>query len=209
MGLYSRYILPRVIHLACRAEPNMRQREKVVPLAKGTVLEVGIGSGLNLPYYDARNVTKVWGLDPSDELLAMAEKAAREVAFEVEFVAQDATQIPLGDNTVDTVVMTYTLCSIGETARALRAMTRVLKPGGELIFCEHGAAPDPSVRWWQDRLTPVWKRLGGGCHLNRPIPALIEQGGFKIQRMETMYLPGWRPATFNYWGVAVHGSLNE
>ena len=202
MGLYSKYILPRVIHFTCGLKPNMRQREKVVPHARGQVLEVGIGSGLNLPYYDATKVTRVWGLEPSPEMTRMAAQAARSLPFEVEFIGLPGDEIPLDDGSVDTVVVTYTLCTIPDTLPALGQMRRVLRPGGELIFCEHGAAPDASVRRWQDRLNPVWRRLGGGCNLNRPIPALIEAGGFRIDSLDTMYLPGWRPASFNYWGSA-------
>jgi ubiquinone/menaquinone biosynthesis C-methylase UbiE len=181
----------------------MRQREKVVPHARGRVLEIGIGSGLNLPYYDSANVSKVWGLDPSPEMTLMARRIASSHSFEVEFIGLPGDQIPLENDSVDTVVVTYTLCTIADTTPALRQMSRVLRPGGELIFCEHGAAPDASVRRWQDRLNPIWKRLGGGCNLNRPIPELIEAGGFRIKKLETMYIPGWRPASFNYWGAAV------
>ena len=182
----------------------MRRREALVPLARGRVLEIGIGSGLNLPYYDAAKVTRLWGLEPSPKMTRMAEKAARSVGFDVEFIGLPGEEIPLEDDSVDTVLMTYTLCTIPDTEPALRQMARVLKPGGELIFCEHGAAPDPGVRRWQDRINPIWKRLGGGCHLNRAIPNLIKQGGFKINEIQTMYLPGWRPASFNYWGSATH-----
>ena len=204
MGLYSKYILPKVVHLACSTKPNMRQREKVVPLAKGRVLEIGIGSGLNLPYYDVSKVTKLWALDPSPEITKLAERAARSVHFDVEFIDLPGEEIPLENNSVDTVLITYTLCTIPDTQPALREMARVLRAGGELVFCEHGAAPDSSVRRWQDRVNPIWRRLGGGCHLNRAIPDLIGQGGFRIGRMETMYIPGWRPACFNYWGTATH-----
>lgn len=203
MGLYSRYILPRVIHFTCGLKPNMCQREKVVPHARGRVLEVGIGSGLNLPFYDSANVTKVWGLDPAPEMTRIAEGAARSLPFEVEFTGLPGEEIPLEDGSVDTVVVTYTLCTIPDTTAALRQMSRVLRPGGELLFCEHGAAPDARVRRWQDRLNPLWKRLGGGCNLNRPIPTLIEAGGFRIKCLDAMYIPGWRPASFNYWGTAV------
>lgn len=203
MGLYSRHILPRVIHFTCGLKPNMRQREKVVPHARGRVLEVGIGSGLNLPFYDPANVSKVWGLDPAPEMTRIAEKAAHSLPFEVEFIGLPGDEIPLEDCSVDTVVVTYTLCTIPDTSAALRQMRRVLRPGGELLFCEHGAAPDARVRRWQDRLNPLWKRVGGGCNLNRPIPALIEAGGFRIKSLDTMYIPGWRPASFNFWGIAV------
>lgn len=203
MGLYGRYVLPKLVHLTCSAKPNMRQREKVVPMARGRVLEIGVGSGLNFPYYDAERVEKCWGLDPAPEMLRLAERAAASVAFDVEFLEVPADRVPLDDGSVDTVIVTYSLCTIPDTEPALREMARVLDPGGQLIFCEHGAAPDVSVRRWQDVVNPLWKRLGGGCHLNRKIPELIEEGGFRIDRMERMYLPGWRPASYNYWGRAV------
>lgn len=203
MGLYSRFVLPKIVHYTCSLKPNMRQRAKVVPMARGRVLEIGIGSGLNFPYYDAGKVTKCWGLDPAPEMLRLAERAADSVPFEVEFLEVPSDDIPLEDRSIDTVILTYALCTIPDTEPALREMARVLDPGGRLIFCEHGAAPDASVRRWQDLINPVWKRLGGGCHLNRPIPELIEKGGFRVDELETMYLPGWRPASFNYWGTAV------
>lgn len=202
MGLYSRYVLPRLIHFTCGLEPTMRQRQKVIPRAAGRVLEIGIGSGLNLPYYDASKVKRISGLEPSVEMARMARQAAERVPFEVELLEEPAEEIPLEDDSVDTVVLTYTLCTIPEPIAALDEMRRVLGPDGALLFCEHGAAPDASVRRWQRRITPVWKRLGGGCHLDREIPALLEAGGFRIEALETMYLPGWRPATFNYWGSA-------
>jgi ubiquinone/menaquinone biosynthesis C-methylase UbiE len=202
MGLYGKHILPKLVHFACSRKPNMRQRAKVVPRAHGVVLEIGIGTGLNLPFYDPHNVTKVFGLDPSVEMTRVAAEAARSVDFEVAFIGLPGEEIPLETASIDSVVLTYTLCSIPLAREALGQMKRVLKPGGELVFCEHGAAPDPSVRRWQDRLNPIWSRLGGGCQLNRPIPALLEQGGFEIRELEADYIPGWRPASFNYWGVA-------
>ncbi len=205
MGLYSKYVLPGLVHLTCRTKSLMRQREKVIPLARGRVLEIGIGSGLNLPYYDAEGVKQYWGLDPAPEMLRLAERAARSVPFDVEFLAVPADDIPLESGSVDTVIVTYTLCSIPDTEPALREMARVLDPGGQLIFCEHGAAPDATVRRWQDLLNPLWKRFGGGCHLNRLIPELIEKGGFRIEQMESTYIQGWRPGSFTYWGTAVPG----
>lgn len=202
MGIYREHVLPHLVHFACGLKPIMRQREKIVPLAQGCVLEVGVGSGLNLAYYDARKVSKVIGLDPSPEMTRKAARSARRVAIEVQFVNAPAESIPLASRSVDTALVTYALCTMPETGPAMREIGRVLRPGGRLVFCEHGLAPDANVRKWQDRITPVWKRLAGGCHLNRDIPALIEQGGFRIVSMETMYLPGWRPATFNYWGMA-------
>jgi ubiquinone/menaquinone biosynthesis C-methylase UbiE len=182
----------------------MRQREKVVPLAHGQVLEIGLGSGLNLPYYDTNKVSKLWGLDPSPQMHKMAEKSAQSVGFDVEFIALSAEEIPLETDCVDTVLVTYTLCTIPDLDSALQEMARVLRPGGELIFCEHGVAPDASIRRWQNCINPVWKRIGGGCNLNRDIPRLIEQGGFRIKGMNARYIPGWRPACFNYWGTATH-----
>ncbi|MGD8288120.1 MAG: class I SAM-dependent methyltransferase [Gemmatimonadota bacterium] len=202
MGLYSRFVLPRLVHLACGTKPAMRQRYKIVPEARGRVLEIGLGSGLNLPIYDPDRVEHVFGLEPSPEMAHMAEARAVEAPFDVEPLEADAEEIPLEDASVDTVLVTYTLCTIPDAEAAVREMARVLKPSGRLLFCEHGAAPDAAVRKWQDRLDGVWGRLAGGCHLNRDIPALITEGGFALERLDTMYIPGWRPVSFNYWGSA-------
>jgi ubiquinone/menaquinone biosynthesis C-methylase UbiE len=203
MGLYEKYILPKITEFLCSGKPIMYQRKKVVPLAKGRVLEIGIGSGLNLQFYDSSNVEYIWGLDISAQMRKMAEKRAKSIQSKVEFIGQSGNEIPLESNSVDTVLVTYTLCTIPDVGQALSEMSRVLMPGGELIFCEHGLAPDKDVRRWQNLMNPIWKRMGGGCNLNRPIPNLIEQGGFKINNIETMYIPGWKPASFNYWGSAV------
>ena len=203
MGIYARYVLPKVVHFTCGLKPTMKQREKVVPLAHGRVLEIGIGSGLNLPFYDPSKVEHVWGLDPSREMWAIAEKQLKNVNLDVEFLEGDAANIPLEDGSADTILITYTLCTISEVIPSLTDMRRVLRPGGELVFCEHGRAPDRGVSKWQDRMNPIWKRFGGGCNLNRPVLTLLEAGGFAVRTMETMYLPGWRPASFNYWGSAV------
>ena len=202
MGLYGKYVLPRIIHLACSAKPNMRQRQKVVPLARGRVLEIGIGSGLNLPFYDSANVSGVWGLDPSREITRLASDAAEDAPFDVEFVQAGAEEIPFDSDSFDTVLLTYTLCSIPEAVPALREMARVLKPGGKLLFCEHGAAPDAGVRRWQDRIDPLWCRVAGGCHLNRPIAALIQRAGFRIERLESGYVSSPRIASYHSWGAA-------
>ncbi len=202
MGIYQKYMLPRMTHFVCGLKPTMKQREKVVPLAEGRVLEIGIGSGLNLPYYTPGKIEHLWGLDPSREILALAEKHRVPVDFDIELIEAPAESIPLDNNSADSAIITYTLCTIPSVLQALEEVRRVLKPNGRLIFCEHGAAPDRNVRRWQDALTPAWKVVGGGCHLNRQIPKLLEQGGFKIQEMETMYIPGWKPVCFNYWGIA-------
>lgn len=202
MSLYDKHVLPNLVHFACSLQPAMRQRQKIVPLARGRVLEIGLGSGLNLPYYDASKVSKVWGLEPSTEMIQMAETRARSVDFEVEFIDVPGEDIPLETNSVDTVVVTYTLCTIVDVDRAIQEMLRVLSPDGELVFCEHGTAPDVSVRRVQKCINPLWKRIGGGCHLNREIPKLIEQGGFRIKEMKEEYIQGWRPVSYNYWGTA-------
>jgi ubiquinone/menaquinone biosynthesis C-methylase UbiE len=203
VGLYEKYILPKMTDLVCSVKPVTYQRNKVVPLAKGRVLEIGIGSGLNFPHYDSSNVDYVWGLDPSPQMRKMAERRMNDLPFDVEFIGLSGEEIPLETSSVNTVLVTYTLCTILDVVQALREMSRVLTPSGELIFCEHGLAPDEGVRKWQNIVNPIWKRMGGGCNLNRPIPDLIEQGGFKITNIETMYIPGWKPVSFNYWGVAV------
>ena len=203
MGFYAKYILPRASHFLCSTKPVRHQRKKIVPLAQGRVLEVGIGSGLNLPFYDAGKVQYLWGLDPSKESWALAQQAAAQAEFNVEFIESTAEEIPLENGSADTVLVTYTLCSIPEILRALGEMRRVLKQGGQLIFCEHGSAPDEAVQRWQNRLNPIWKRLSGGCNLNLPIPSLLENTGFKIRAMDTMYIPGWKPVCFHYWGTAI------
>jgi len=203
MGFYDRHVLPRFINCACGAKPIMKQREKVVPLASGTVLEIGIGTGLNLPYYDASRVDRLIGLDPSEASWKLAGARAAQLDFEVEFIGLPGEEIPLDDASVDTVVVTFSLCTIPDPVTALKGMCRVLRQGGSLVFCEHGGAPDENVRKWQDRINPTWRRLAGGCHLNRDIPALLNAGGFEVSVLETGYLPGTpRIAGYNYWGSA-------
>lgn len=203
MGFYQKHILPGIVNRVCMSSQILGQREKIVPRAWGRVLEIGIGSGLNLPFYDFQKISSLLGLEPSSKMIAMAEKQAQELKINVEFINTTACEIPLASNSMDTVVITYTLCTIPDVLHSLGEMKRVLKPGGKLHFSEHGQAPDLSVKYWQNTLTPLWKMIGGGCHLNRMIPELILQGGFRIQEMETLYLPGWKPLTFNFWGTAV------
>ena len=197
MSFYDDRILPHLIDLACSTKPTRKQREKIVHLAEGDVLEIGFGSGLNLPYYDSEKVRRIFGLEPSE---GMRRKAQPNV--DAEFIDLPGEQIPLESNSVDTVLVTFTLCSIDDAQAALAGMRRVLKPGGKLLFCEHGAAPDANVRRWQDRLNPAWKRFSGGCNMNRDIPALIESSGFRIMTDERMYIPGLRILSYNYWGTA-------
>ncbi len=202
MGLYAKYILPRVIDLAMRNKETARLRAGWLPHARGEVLEVGIGSGLNLPFYSSQ-VQRVYGVDPSVELQRMAQDRARSGPIEVEFLLQSAEKpLPLADASIDTVVLTWTLCSIANVPKALHQMKRVLKSNGRLIFLEHGRAPNPGVAAWQDRLTPLWKHVAGGCHLNRKIDELIEAAGFQITELTTFYNPGPRPLTYTYRGFA-------
>lgn len=200
---YERHILPYLIDMACGIGPVKKQREKIVPLAAGRVLEIGIGTGLNLPHYDVHRVDRVIGLDPGTEMHRLARKRLEGTGLTVELVGLSAERIPYEDASFDCVLVTFSLCTIPDPVAALREMRRVLKPGGKLLFCEHGRAPDASVARWQDRLTPVWSKFAGGCHLNRDIPALLDEAGFVCEHLQTMYLPGPRPLTFNYWGSAV------
>jgi ubiquinone/menaquinone biosynthesis C-methylase UbiE len=201
MGFYATRILPHLIDLGMRQEILSEYRRRVVPAARGRVLEVGIGSGVNLALYTPA-ATLVVGLDSSPQLLAMAGRArARGTAPSV-LVESSAESLPLENESVDTVVTTWTLCSIPDVTAALREMRRVLKPSGALLFVEHGRAADPAVRRWQNWLTPAWKRFAGGCHLNRPVRELVEAAGFQIERLDTGYMKGPRPMTFMYEGRA-------
>ena len=202
-SFYDRHIMPRLIGCACSAKPVMKQRAKVVPQASGKVLELGIGGGLNLAFYDAAAVEGVYGVDPSAELRARAGRAPRAGGLTVEILDGTAEALPFGAASFDTVVCTFTLCSVQDPAAAVAEAHRVLKPGGRLLFCEHGLAPDPGVARWQRRIEPVWKRIAGGCHLTRPVTASLVAGGFAVDRVETMYLPGTpRPVGWNEWGCA-------
>ena len=204
MSLYEKYVLPKFLNCACGSKPVSYQRKKVVPLAEGKVLEIGIGSGLNLPFYDKAKIDEIWGLDPSEELSEMAKQVADEESMEVKFISSGAEDIPLPDNYFDCVLVTYTMCTIPEVQRANQEIRRVLKDGGKMIFCEHGEAPDQNIRKWQNRINPFWGKLAGGCNINRKIPSLIQESGFDIIEMEEMYLPNTpKIAGYNYWGYAV------
>ena len=202
MGIYDRYLLPRLIDRACSMRLIGKQRALLVPAAEGRVLEVGAGSGLNFPFYDRERVEVLWALEPSEELRRMASAAGSAARLPVIFLDASAEEIPLDSSSVDTVLMTYTLCTIPDAVRGLREVRRVLRPRGRLLFAEHGRGPDRSVRRWQDRLTPPWKRLAGGCHLNREIPGLITGAGFHIEEMDAQYLSRPKAFAFNYRGSA-------
>ena len=204
MSLYDKYVLPKFLNCACGSKPVARQRKKVVPLAEGKVLEVGIGSGLNLPFYDKSKIDELWGLDPSEELSEMARKVADSEQMEVNFISSGAEEISLPDDHFDSVLVTYTMCTIPEVIRANGEIRRVLKNGGKMIFCEHGEAPDENIRKWQKRINPIWGKFAGGCNINRKIPSLIEDSGFDIIELEEMYLPNTpKIAGYNYWGYAI------
>ncbi len=203
MGFYDRYILPRAINLACSSKPNMKQREKVVPLAEGEVLEIGMGTGLNLGFYDRNKVHKVWGLEPSEGMRQLARRNIDGADLELEMIDLPGEEIPLDTDSIDTVLVTYTLCTIPDARRALHGMRRVLRPGGKLLFCEHGLAPDRAVQKWQNRINPAWRRVSGGCNLNRDIAHLLQSSGFRVDVDERMYIPGLRFLSYNYWGSAI------
>jgi ubiquinone/menaquinone biosynthesis C-methylase UbiE len=203
MGLYSKFVLPYLIDLAMRDKAASARRAELVPGASGVVLEIGVGSGLNLPFYSSA-VKHLYAVDPSPELLSMARKKIHRLAFPVELRRERAERLSLEGASVDTIMMTWTLCSIPDPASALREMRRVLKPQGRMIFIEHGLAPDASVRAWQSRLNPIWGKFAGGCHLNRKIDDLLVAGGFNIAELHTAYLPGPRAFTYTYEGRAAH-----
>jgi ubiquinone/menaquinone biosynthesis C-methylase UbiE len=202
MGVYQDRVVPYLVNLAMSNRELVPYRRRVLAGAEGRVLEIGIGSGLNLPFYGSQ-VRELFGLDPSPRLLAMARRADSRVALPVALIEGSAEAIPLETGSFDTVVTTWTLCSIPAVDQALKEMRRVLKPDGRLLFVEHGLALEPSVCRWQNRLTPLWKRLAGGCHLNRPIRALVERAGFSLMQIEMGYAPrGPKPIVFMYEGSA-------
>ena len=201
MGLYAKYVLPKLIDTACNQPPMAELRSRYVPQASGNVLEIGIGSGLNLPHYSSA-VKTVTGLDPHAELTDLARRRAAEAAPEVDVLGVSGEEIPADDNRFDSIVCTWTLCSIPNVYRALKEMHRVVKPGGRFYFVEHGLAPDESVRRWQRRIEPLWKVIGGGCHLTRKADDLIREAGFELPSTESGYQPGPRWAAFMTHGVA-------
>lgn len=203
MNPYERYVLPAVINCACGAKPIRHQRRKVVPKAQGVVLELGFGSGLNLPYYDTSQVSLLYALEPEAGMLARARKAAKRSPVPIEILAERAEDLSLPAESVDTVLVTFALCTIPDPAAALVGAKRVLRPGGQLLFCEHGLAPDEKVQRTQRMVEPVWRRIAGGCRLTRDIPGIIGASGFRMAAMEAMYLPSTpKFAGYNYWGSA-------
>jgi len=191
-----------MINLACGSSPTRKQREKIVPRASGDVLEIGFGSGLNLPHFDRDKVRRIWGLEPSSGMRRIAAEPIVTSGLNVELIDLPGEEIPLDENSVDTVLVTYTLCTIPDMASALEGMRRVLKPGGQLLYCEHGKAPDDSVVKWQERMNPAWRKVSGGCNMNRDIPEALAAAGFRIGDDNRMYIPGIKSLSYNYWGAA-------
>lgn len=203
MKLYDEHILPHLIDKACGLKQVGHQRAALVPQARGEVLEVGFGSGLNLAHYDPRQVSRLWALEPSAGMRRKAQTRIDASGLPVHWLDLDGDRIPLDKDSVDTIVITYTLCTIPDAPRALQEMRRVLRPEGLLLFSEHGVAPEAAVRRWQDRLTPAWRTLAGGCHLNRDVTAMLQEAGFELLSLEAAYLPSApRIAGYNYRGVA-------
>jgi ubiquinone/menaquinone biosynthesis C-methylase UbiE len=202
VSFYNDRVLPHLINLACSTKPTRKQREKIVHRAYGDVLEIGFGGGLNLRHYDRQNVRRVFGLEPSAGMRNSAARVIAESDIEVELIDLPGEEIPLDNNSVDSVLVTYTLCTIPDVVTALQEMRRVLKSGGHLFFCEHGKAPDQDVHAWQRRLNPGWRLVSGGCNMDRDIPALLREGGFDIEDDNRMYVPGIRALSYNYWGAA-------
>ena len=202
MGFYNKYILPKIINAGCGTKPIRKQREKVLPLCKGIVLEIGCGSGLNFSFYEENNIDKLYALEPDKEMLRQAESVVKEVNFPITFLETGAEKIPLEDDSIDTALLTYTLCTIPDPLAALLEIRRVLKKGGKLVFCEHGMAPENNVKKMQNFINSFFLFVGG-CNLNRDIPSLIKDAGFLVYNLETMYLPK-TPKWFgyNYWGSA-------
>jgi ubiquinone/menaquinone biosynthesis C-methylase UbiE len=200
MSFYQERILPHLIQISMKQEHFEPYRRRAVSAARGRILEVGVGSGLNLPLYERG--TQVVGLDPSAKLLSMARQATGDRAHSIELIEGSAESLPLPDHEFDTVVTTWTMCSIPDLPKALAEVRRVLKADGKLVFAEHGRAPEATVVRWQNALTPVWKRIGGGCHLNRPIDHLIAAAGFRLDELKTGYMKGPKPMTFMYEGEA-------
>lgn len=206
MNYYNEKILPQLIQRACSSEPASKQREKVIPYAEGVVLEIGAGSGLNFAYYDTSKVQKIWALEPSLGMQAIAKNSPVSKMLDVEYLSLLAEDIPFKKNTIDTIVCTYVLCTIPNVELALKKMYEVLKPEGKLLFTEHGLAPDKKIKVLQNLVNPIWKRVSGGCNLNRNISKLLKGAGFYTVE-EQMYIPGFRFYSYNYWGKAVKSSI--
>ena len=199
---YERHLLPYLLDLACSVSPIRKQRMKVIPQAEGNVLEIGIGTGLNMPFYDRSRVKLIVGVDPGLRMHKLALKRSLQAGLDVKLIGISAERIPVEDASFDSVVCTYTLCTIPDPLLALKEMRRALKPGGKLLFSEHGKAPQENVEKWQTSIQPYWKLVAGGCMLDRDIPSLLKEAGFASD-VQSRYLPGPKILSFHYWGEAV------
>ena len=186
---YEKYLLPKLLDCCCSTKPINYQRKKIVPNASGNILEIGIGSGLNLPFYEKSKINNLYGIDPSSELCDMAKKTASDYEIDVNLLINGAEEIELPKDSIDTVVMTYTLCTIPNPMDALKEIKRVMKNDAKMLFCEHGTAPDKNIIKWQNRINPIWGKLFGGCNINRDIPSILKESGFKINTLDQMYIP--------------------
>ncbi len=203
MSFYNRHIEPRLVNLACASDQMKKVRAKTVPMAQGRVLEIGFGSGHNLPFLDAQKIEHYWALEPNARIRKLARKRLKNSSLDIELLDMEAEAIPLDDASADTVLVTFTLCTIPLVEKALGEMRRVLKPNGHLLFAEHGAAPDAGVARWQNRIEPFWKPVAGGCHLTRKPLELLEQNGFVLEDTTSLYIPkAPRFAGFVSHGVA-------
>jgi ubiquinone/menaquinone biosynthesis C-methylase UbiE len=205
MGLWDKFVVPPLISCACATKPIMKQREKVVPRAEGHVLEVGCGSGTNFEFYDPAKIEKLYALEPSSGMMQRAKKAAADLGWagRIEFLETGAESLPLEDDSIDTAVITFVLCTIPDWSSSLAEVKRVLKPGGTVLFSEHGLSPDQGVAKWQKRVERFWKPLAGGCRLTRDARAMLGDAGFVLEDVETMYLPNTpKIAGYVTWGTA-------
>ncbi|MEO1044382.1 MAG: class I SAM-dependent methyltransferase [Pseudomonadota bacterium] len=188
-NFWDRHVVPRLICFACGQPQIMKRRSQIVPLARGKVLEFGAGGGINAQFYDGDKIDHITGIDPSPQLLDRARANVAAAQIPMDLVGGIAEALPFADNSFDTVLITFTLCSVQDQAQALKEARRVLRPDGQLLFLEHGAAPDPGVHLWQRRVEPIWKRMAGGCHLTRPIADAVRQAGFAVDNPTGEYMP--------------------
>ena len=203
--IWTKFIQPRLISLACTSKPIRRQRAKVIPKADGTVLEIGFGSGHNLPFYNKNNVKKIIGLEPSVNMQKLSKRRLKDFNINFELLTERAEEIPLESNSIDSVVCTYTLCSISKPELALSEIKRVLKKNGKFIFTEHAISPDLKINTFQKKIEPIWKFLADGCHLTRDIRKMLIENGFNIDSSDDMYLPR-TPKFIGYhiWGQLIN-----
>ena len=200
---YEKYVLPKIINCACGTKPILIQRQKIVPSASGVILEIGVGSGVNIPYYSNSNVKKLIGLDLQQDNWDQPYKIAKKSNISIDLLQGDGEELPIPNNSIDTVLITYTMCTISNVQRTLAEIKRVLNSEGKLLFCEHGLAPDKNVQKWQNKLNPIWKKCLGGCNLNRNIPELVLKSGFSFESINEMYIPSTpKFVGYNYWGAA-------